>query len=131
MQATEAYVAYRDPCSRLRSETRLSKLSVETAFLANLSQDTARDTRDQATDADRLVGLEYVACFAITFYTLVRAYPGEGEQRPQDVNTLTLNDNFYAPSSADAPPASAKATRQQPRVVAQQPASASPRADLS
>ncbi|KAL8441026.1 hypothetical protein Emag_007516 [Eimeria magna] len=43
-----------------------------------------------------------------------------GEQRPQDANTLTLNDDFYAPSAAADPPADT--TLAAPRASATPPA---------
>ncbi|KAL8444743.1 hypothetical protein Emag_005336 [Eimeria magna] len=97
MQFTEAYNAYRDLCARLRSPPHLGEHFVVTAFLGNLPKDIARDTRNQASAANRLNDLQYVARLAINFDTLARTYPDRGEHRPQDANTLTLNDDFYAP----------------------------------
>ncbi|KAL8443891.1 hypothetical protein Emag_005759 [Eimeria magna] len=105
MQFTEAYDAYRDLCARLRSPPHLGEHFVVTAFLGNLPKYIARDTRNQASAADRLNDLQYVARLAINFDTIARTYPGRGEQRPQDANTLTLNDDFYAPPAAADPPA--------------------------
>ncbi|KAL8441198.1 hypothetical protein Emag_007369 [Eimeria magna] len=105
MQFTEAYDAYRDLCARLRSPPHLGEHFVVTAFLGNLPKDIARDTRSQASAADRLNDLQYVARLAINFDTLARTYPGRGEHRPQDANTLTLNDDFYAPPASADPPA--------------------------
>ncbi|KAL8440744.1 hypothetical protein Emag_007768 [Eimeria magna] len=59
----------------------------------------------QQVAPDRLNDLQYVARLAINFDTLARTYPGRGEHRPQDANTLTLNDDFYAPPAAADPPA--------------------------
>ncbi|KAL8441206.1 hypothetical protein Emag_007366 [Eimeria magna] len=114
MQFTEAYDAYRDLCARLRLPPHLGEHFVVTAFLDNLPKDIARDTRNQASAADRLNDLQYVARLAINFDTLARTYPGRGEHRPQDANTLTLNDDFYAPPApadppADTPPAAPRA----------------------
>ncbi|KAL8445711.1 hypothetical protein Emag_005036 [Eimeria magna] len=105
LQFTEAYDAYRNLCARLRSPPHLGEHFVVTAFLGNLPKDIVRDTRNQASAADRLNDLQYAARLAINFDTLARTYPGRGEQRPQDANTLTLNDDFYAPPAAADPPA--------------------------
>ncbi|KAL8450005.1 hypothetical protein Emag_003473 [Eimeria magna] len=86
MQFTEAYDAYRDLCARFRSPPHLGEHSVVTAFLGNLPKDIARDTHNQASAADRLNDLQYVARLAINFDTLARTYPGRGEHRPQDAN---------------------------------------------
>ncbi|KAL8449957.1 hypothetical protein Emag_003477 [Eimeria magna] len=59
----------------------------------------------QPDPSHRLNDLQYVARLAINFDTLARTYPGRGEHRPQDANTLTLNDDFYAPPASDDPPA--------------------------
>ncbi|KAL8443860.1 hypothetical protein Emag_005762 [Eimeria magna] len=112
MQFTEAYDAYRDLCARLRSPPDLGEHIVVTAFLGDLPKDIPRDTRNQAGAADRLDDLQYVARLAINFDTLARTYPGRGERRAQDANTLTLNDDFYAPPAspdplADTPPSGA------------------------
>ncbi|KAL8441152.1 hypothetical protein Emag_007413 [Eimeria magna] len=120
MQFTEAYDAYRDLCARLRSPPNVGEHFVVTAFLGNLPKDIVRDTRNQASAADRLKDLQYVARLAINFDTLARTYPGRGEQRPQDANTLTLNDDFYAPPAAADPPADT--TLAVPRAAATPPA---------
>ncbi|KAL8441094.1 hypothetical protein Emag_007460 [Eimeria magna] len=100
---TEAYDAYRDLW-----------------FLGNLPKDIARDTRNQASAADRLKDLQYVARLAANFDTLARTYPGRGEHRPQDATSLTLNDDFYEPpASADPPAATPPAA---PRAPATPPA---------
>ncbi|KAL8429153.1 hypothetical protein ACSSS7_006757 [Eimeria intestinalis] len=70
----------------------------------------ARDKRNQASAADRLSALQYAARAAITFDTSARTYPGKGEQRPQDANTLTAEDDSYAAPDA---PASATSTGDQ------------------
>ncbi|KAL8430128.1 hypothetical protein ACSSS7_006112 [Eimeria intestinalis] len=128
MQITEACDAYRDPCTRLRSEPQLGEHYVVTAFLANLPQDIARDTRNQATAADRLSNLQYLARRAIIFDPLARTYPGKGEQRQEDANTFTVDANFYA---APSPPSATTATRDQPfahqRNATQPPPPRSPR----
>ncbi|KAL8440700.1 hypothetical protein Emag_007809 [Eimeria magna] len=82
-------------------------------------KDIARDTRNQASAADRLNDLQYVARLAINFDTLARTYPGRGEHRPQDADTLTLNDYFYAPLAAADPPTNTPAA---PRAPATPPA---------
>ncbi|KAL8445551.1 hypothetical protein Emag_005089 [Eimeria magna] len=89
MQFTEAHDAYRDLCARLRSPPHLGKHFVVTAVLGNLPEDIARDTRNQASAADRLNDLQYIARLAINFDTLARIYPGRGKYRPHVV------DNHY------------------------------------
>ncbi|KAL8440683.1 hypothetical protein Emag_007824 [Eimeria magna] len=120
MQFTEAYDAYRDLCARLRSPPHLGEHFVVTAFLGNLPKDIVRDTRNQASAADRLNDLQCVARLAINFDTLARTYPGRSEHRPQDVNTLTLNDDFYSSPSAADPPADTPSAA--PRAPATPPA---------
>ncbi|KAL8441469.1 hypothetical protein Emag_007139 [Eimeria magna] len=74
-----------------------------------------RDTRNQASAANRLNDLHCVAHLAITFHTLARTYPGKGEHRSQNDNTLTLNGDFHAPpaSAEQAPSAPSAAPRAQ------------------
>ncbi|KAL8439866.1 hypothetical protein Emag_007898 [Eimeria magna] len=74
----------------------------------------------QQVAPDRLNYLQYVARLAINFDTLARTYPGRGEHRPQDANTLTLNDDFYAPAAAADPPADTPPAA--PRALATAPA---------
>ncbi|KAL8440676.1 hypothetical protein Emag_007831 [Eimeria magna] len=124
MQFTEAYDAYRDLCARLRSPPHLGEHFVVTAILGNLPKDIARDTRNQASAADRLNDLQYVARLAINFDTLARTHPGRGEQRPQDANTLTLNDDFYAPPASADPPADTTPTA--PLLAHERPAPQAP-----
>ncbi|KAL8444739.1 hypothetical protein Emag_005339 [Eimeria magna] len=120
MQFTEAYDAYSDLCARLRSPPHLGEHFVVTAFLGNLPKDIARDTRNRASAADRLNDLQYVARLAMNFDTLARTYLGRGEHRPQDANTLTLNDDVYAPPASADPPADKP--RAAPRAPATPPA---------
>ncbi|KAL8432388.1 hypothetical protein ACSSS7_004655 [Eimeria intestinalis] len=120
MQITEAHNACRDFCSRVRPEMPLVEHYVVKAFLAELSQDIARDTRDQASAANRLSYLQNVAPFAID--KLDWTYPGKREQRPQDANTLTVDDNFYAATEAPAPaPSTVELPRPWRRIVAPTP----------
>ncbi|KAL8441464.1 hypothetical protein Emag_007145 [Eimeria magna] len=134
MQFTEAYDAYRNLCARLRSPPHLGEHFVVTAFLGNLPKDIPRDTRNQASAADRLNDLQYVARLAINLDILSRTYPGRGEHRPQDANTLTLNGDFYAPPASDDPPAATPAAaprgqrRRRARTSGQHPHPATQRA---
>ncbi|KAL8440718.1 hypothetical protein Emag_007798 [Eimeria magna] len=58
MQFTEAYDAYRDLCAHLRSPPHLGEHFFVTAFLGNLPKGIARNTRNQASAADRLNDLQ-------------------------------------------------------------------------
>ncbi|KAL8425461.1 hypothetical protein ACSSS7_008380 [Eimeria intestinalis] len=78
MQTTEAYDAYTDLCTRLRSEPHLGQHYLVTAFLPSPPQDISRDARNQASEADRLSGLQYVDRVADTFDTLAPTYQEKG-----------------------------------------------------
>ncbi|KAL8431889.1 hypothetical protein ACSSS7_004970 [Eimeria intestinalis] len=66
-------------------------------------QDIGRDTRNQASGADCLSDLQYVARLAITFGTLARTYPAKGEQRPQDAHNRYGGQQLFAPSRSRPP----------------------------
>ncbi|KAL8441466.1 hypothetical protein Emag_007147 [Eimeria magna] len=121
IQFTEAYDTYRDLCARLRSPPHVGEHFVVTAFLGKLPKDIAQDIRNQASAADRLNDLQYVARLAANFDTLARTYAGRGEHRPEEANTLTLNDGFYAPPPSADPPADTSPAA--PRAPATPPAS--------